>query len=95
MIENYTQYQATKQQLANFIAHGKLTETAAILRQEIQEYDERVRQMVYDAYNLLAGRFIEGHLQGIALLEKARRLCPEIVNDVSTETEEGSYGSEE
>ena len=51
-----------------------------------------VKAMVYDAYALLSGGFVEGHLQGVKLLEIARMVCPSLVDAVDTEIDKEIEG---
>ncbi len=109
MIENYQQYQVTKQQFEKFEKSLKELENktpdsnvhpllwqAQIdgmrsmrddLRAELQEYKAKYKQQVLDAYELLGGGFIEGHLFGVRMLEQVERKCPEALREVDAEIE--------
>lgn len=55
--------------------------------QEATLTKDDVKQMARDAYTLLAGSFIEGHLKGLELLERAKQINPEAVKEVDAELE--------
>jgi len=108
MIENYSQYQTTTQQLAKFEKSLEAAESHTPdihpllwkaqldglrsvrdeLKAELEEYKSRFKQQVRDAYTLLAGSFVEGHLAGRKLLKQVEQECPEALREVDEELEE-------
>jgi hypothetical protein len=58
------------------------------LKAQVEEYKAKYKQQVCDAYTLLAGSFVEGHLAGLKLLEQVERECPEALREVDEEIEE-------
>jgi hypothetical protein len=58
------------------------------LKAELEEYKAKYKQQVCDAYELLAGSFVEGHLAGRKLLKQVEQECPEALREVDEELEE-------